>query len=48
MEKILRKPEKGNGKAVFLSDGTPDEYAEYIEDEERGWKGFKNKIFNLK
>jgi len=37
----------GDGKAVFLSEGTDGEYEEHIENEERGWGEFKRKIFNL-
>jgi|TARA_R100001530_G_scaffold73266_1_gene51665 hypothetical protein len=37
----------GDGKAVFLSEGTDGEYEEHMENEERGWKEFKRKIFNL-
>lgn len=34
----------GDGKAVFLSDMTEDEYQEYVRNEENGWKKFKEKI----
>ncbi len=37
----------GDGKEVFLSEGTDGEYEEHMENEERGWKEFKRKIFNL-
>ena len=38
-----RKVSKPNGKAIFLEDGTEEEYQEHLHDE-LGWKGFgKNK-----
>jgi len=37
----------GNGKAVFLSDMTENEYEEYDHLENKGWKGFYKKIKNL-
>lgn len=36
--------EVGDGKAVFLSDMTEDEYQEYVRNEENGWKKLKEKI----
>lgn len=32
---------------VFLSDMTEDEHQEYVENEERGWGGFK-KLLGIK
>ena len=37
----------GNGKAVFLEEGTDEDFERFVEEEERGWKGFFNKIRNL-
>lgn len=48
--KDLNKKEEeplGDGKAVFLEDGTEDEFQEYVQNEERGWGSFINKIKNL-
>lgn len=46
---ILEKQEKeaqGDGRAVFLSDMTEDEYAEYKHMEVDGWRKFYRKIFH--
>ena len=37
----------GDGKAVFMEEGTEEEFDRFVEEEERGWKGFFTKIFNL-
>ena len=39
---------KGDGKGVFLEDMTDEEYEDWVMKEEKGWKGFINKVFNLK
>lgn len=36
-----------DGKGVFLSEMDEEEYDKYVYEEERGWKKFINKIFNL-
>ncbi len=41
---IEKIPDKGNGKAIFISDMNDEEYNQYIRDEKQGWKGFNNKI----
>jgi len=38
---------KGDGKAVFLSDMNEEEYQEYVHNEIEGWKGFTNKVVKL-
>ena len=39
----LPEPIKGNGKAVFMSDGTQEDYEGFVDDQ-RGWtKFFKKK-----
>lgn len=38
----------GNGKAVFLSDMTDEEFAIWEEDQVHGWAKFKKKVFNIK
>lgn len=37
----------GNGKAVFLSDMSEDEFKEWEEDQVHGWAKFKRTIKNL-
>ena len=46
-EKMEEERLKGDGKAVFLSDMTEEEYQEYLHDEVNGWKKFNNKLSNL-
>ena len=38
---------KGDGKGVFLAEMTDEEYEDWVMKEEKGWKGFINKVFNL-
>lgn len=37
----------GDGKAVFLSDMSDEEYAMWEEDQVHGWAKFKKKVFNI-
>lgn len=43
----LEKENDGDGKAVYLSDMSEDEYDEYVHEEMNGWKGFNNTIKKL-
>jgi len=45
--KRILKDDSPTIKGAFFEEGTEDEYNEYIEDEDRGWKGFKKRLFNL-
>lgn len=47
LKKNLTDTPVGDGSAVFFSDGTDDEFKEYDYLENKGWKGFVNKIKNL-
>lgn len=47
LEREREERNKGDGKAVFLSDMTEDEYIKYLEDEVNGWKKFNNKVSKL-
>ena len=53
LEKELAVPQTspdepvGDGKAVFLEFGTEDEEEEFVRLEEKGWKGFYKRIFNI-
>lgn len=44
---IDRIPDKGNGKAIFISDMDEEEYNQYIRDEKHGWKSFNNKVKSI-
>jgi hypothetical protein len=44
----LEVPEKGNGNAVFIAEPDQEQIDKYHRDETLGWKGFMNKIKNLK
>lgn len=44
VERMEEERNKGDGKAVFLSDMNEEEYQEYVHNEIEGWKGFTNKI----
>lgn len=46
-EEIKQKAE-GDGKAVYFESGSEAEYEEYDRLENKGWKGFYKKIFNIK
>jgi len=37
----------GDGKAVFLENGTDDDFEEYERDITKGWGGFYKKVFNI-
>ena len=41
------QPVDGDGKAVFIEYGNDEEFDEYVKMEEKGWKGFYKKIFNI-
>jgi hypothetical protein len=45
--KTSDKPVDGDGKAVFIEFGNEEEYEEHVKMEDRGWRGFYNKIINL-
>ena len=48
--KTFNGPESGplgDGKAVFIELGTEEEYEEHVKMEDRGWKGFYNRVLNL-
>lgn len=47
VEKQEEERLKGDGKAVFLSDMTEEEYQEYVHNEVDGWKKFTNKVAKL-
>lgn len=49
MEDLKKRKEEpiGDGEGVFLPEMTDEEYEEWVMKEEKGWKGFINKIFNL-
>lgn len=40
-------PPVGDGGAVFISEGTEEDYEEHDRLENKGWKGFYKKITNL-
>ena len=44
---IDKIPDKGNGKAIFISDMDEEEYNQYIRDEKHGWKSFNNKVKSI-
>lgn len=46
-EEIKRK-EEGDGKAVYFAAGSEEEYEEYDRLENKGWKGFYKRVFNIK
>lgn len=48
IEKAKEGEPIGDGKAVFLSDGTEDEYQEYDRNVNKGWGPFIKKALNLK
>lgn len=37
----------GDGGAIFLEEGTEDEFEEYVHLEEKGWGGFIKKVFSI-
>lgn len=41
------QPVEGDGKAVFLPDMSDEEYKDYDKMENKGWKGFYEKIQQL-
>ena len=47
VERMEEERNKGDGKAVFLSDMNEEEYQEYVHNEIEGWKGFTNKVVKL-
>lgn len=52
LDLLIKKEEEAaaddsDGAAVFLSDMTEEEFANYEYEETHGWKGFKNQIMSL-
>ena len=37
----------GDGKAVFMENGTDDDFEEFDRKENKGWSGFYKKVKNL-
>lgn len=42
-----RESSPGDGRAVFIEDGTEAEYDQYVKESEQGWKSFNNKVKEL-
>ena len=47
IEKAKEKEPLGDGKAVFLSDGTEEDYQEHDRNVNKGWGPFIKKALNL-